>query len=244
MTLAGFFHLPGTPKQFGRCLAIHIAWVGARPLCQNATAIWRSIQGRNSPAHTHIPEGLSFPVKQCEAVMRDSRFKEAGFDKADHHIDWAASYPQVCDQTFFFTLLQYLDGTTPLHRFCKGNMLRIVEIDELQLLQAQQAQAALDAAPHLRASEDAGLQIAVSLGCQHEARRDPTNLAEYDADAALALAIAIGGGSIQEVEGTGKENTNCGQGALLLDAIGESLRHTPQWGGANTDGRHLQACRA
>src|SRR5215471_20564748 len=103
----------------------------------------------------------------------------------------------MCDQTFFFTLLQHLDGTTRLHRLCKGNMLRIVEIDELQLFQTQKAQAALDASPHLRTSEDACLQIAVGLGCQHEGGWKPAKLTEYDADAALALAITVGGGGIQ-----------------------------------------------
>ena len=123
-------------------------------------------------------------------------------------------------------------------------MLGIVQVDELQLLQAQQAQAALDAAPHLRAGKDAGLQIAVGLRCQHEARRKPAKLAEHDANATLALTIAVGSGGIQEVEGTRKESTNRGQGALLRYFVAEGLRHTPQRSCANTDRRHLQASRA
>src|SRR5712691_8106928 len=130
-------------------------------------------------------------------------------------------------------------------------MLGVVKIDELQLLQAQQAQAALDAAPHLRTSEDASLQIAIGLCGQHESRRDPAKLAEYCSNAALAFAIAVGSSGIQEIKGaspavalTSKESTNCGQGALFPDAIRESLRHIAEWGGANTDWRHLQACRA
>src|SRR5436853_7542493 len=100
-------------------------------------------------------------------------------------------------------------------------MLGIVQVDELQLLQAQQAQAALDAAPHLRAGEDAGLQIAVGLRCQHEARRKATQLVEHDANAALTFTIAIGGGGVQEVDGTCKESSNRGYGSLLGNFVGE-----------------------
>src|SRR6266567_5920532 len=155
--------------------------------------------------------------------MRDGRFKEAGLDKADHQIDWAASNTQVRDQALFFTSQQHLDGTAWLHGLFKGNMLGVVEMDELQLLQTQQAQAALDTAPHLRTGEDSGLQIAVGLRCQHEARWKPTKLAEDDADAALALPIAIGGGGIQKVERARKESTKRGQGSLLGNFVGEGL---------------------
>src|SRR5205085_4803015 len=166
------------------------------------------------------------------------------FDKTDHHVDGAAGDTQVRDQALFFTLPQHLDRATWLHGLFKGDMFGVVEMDELQLLQAQQAQAALDTAPHLCTGEDAGLQIAVGLCCQHEARRKPARLAEYDADATLALTIAVGSGGIQEVEGTRKESTNRGQGALLRYFVAEGLRHTPQRSCANTDRRHLQASRA
>ncbi len=183
--------------------------------------------------------------------MRDCRFKEASLAETDHHINWATGNTQMGDQALFFTTLQHLDGTARLHRLCKGNMLGVVKIDELQLLQAQQAQAALNAAPHLRASEDASLQIAVGLGCQHESRRDPAKLAEHYSNAALAFTIAVGSSGIQEIKGTSpavavtsKESTNCGQGALFPDAIRESLRHIAKRGGANADRGYLQACRA
>src|SRR5260370_23847083 len=123
-------------------------------------------------------------------------------------------------------------------------MFRVVEIDELELVQAKQAQAALDTATHLLSGEDAGLQIAVGLRCQHEAGWKPAHLAEHDSDAALTLTITIGGGGIQEVERARKDSTNRGQGTLLGDFVGEGLRHTPQWGSANTDRRHLQASPA
>src|SRR5947209_20510317 len=123
-------------------------------------------------------------------------------------------------------------------------MLGIVQVDELQLLQAQQAQAALDAAPHLRAGEDAGMQIAVGLRCQHEAGWKPTQLVEHDADAALAFTIAIGGGGVQEVDGTREESSNSGQGTLLGNFVVEGLGHTPQWGSPNANRRHLQTRRA
>src|SRR5690242_8759805 len=126
--------------------------------------------------------------------MRNSGFKEAGLDKADHQINRATSYAQVRDQTLCFTLLQHLDGTVRLHGLFKGDMLRVVEIDDLQLLSAQQTQAALDAAPHLRTSEDASLHITVGLCCQHEVGWQSADLTEHDTDAALTFTIAIGGG--------------------------------------------------
>src|SRR3954454_635268 len=121
-------------------------------------------------------------------------------------------------------------------------MLRVVEIDELQLLQTQQAQAALNATQHLRTSEDAGLHIAVGLRCQHKARWKPAELGEHASNAALTLTISVGSGGIQEIEGTREESTDRGQGALFGDLVGEGLRHIPQGGSANTDRRHLQAC--
>src|SRR6266571_3975143 len=98
-------HLPGASKQFGRCLVIHIAWVGTWPFRQDAAPIWRSIQSCNSPACAYLPERFSLPVEEREAVMRNSRLEEVGFDKADHHVDWAAGNTQVRDQALFFTLL-------------------------------------------------------------------------------------------------------------------------------------------
>src|SRR6266704_395745 len=131
MALAGLLHLPGASKQLGRRLAIHITWVGARSFRQDAAPVGRSIHGSNSPACAYLPERFSFPVEEREAVMRNSCFKEAGLDKADHHIDRAASDTQVRNQALFFTLLQYFDGTTWLHGLFKGDMLRVVEIEEL-----------------------------------------------------------------------------------------------------------------
>src|SRR5215471_14856894 len=117
--MTGLFHPPCVSKQFARRLAIHIAWISAWPFCQDTAPIWCSIQGCDSPARACLPERLSLPVEESEAIMRNSRLKEAGFDKADHHIDRAASYTQVRDQALFFTLLQHLDGTSWLHGLFK-----------------------------------------------------------------------------------------------------------------------------
>ena len=84
---------------------IHIAWIGSWPFRQETAPIWRSIQGCDSPACAYLPERVSLPVEEREAVMRNSRLKEAGFDKADHHVDWATSNTQVREQALFFTLL-------------------------------------------------------------------------------------------------------------------------------------------
>src|SRR5207249_2365492 len=105
MALTGRLHLPGASQQIGRRLTIHIARIGAWPLHQDATTIWRSIQNCDPPAHAHLPEWLSLSIEEREAVMRDGRFKEAGLDKADHQIDRAASDTQVRDEALFFTLL-------------------------------------------------------------------------------------------------------------------------------------------
>src|SRR5216684_4328937 len=111
VALTGIFHLPGTSKQIGRCLVIHIAWVGAWPFRQDATPIWRSIQGCNSQACAYLPEWFSLPVEEREAVMRNRRLKEAGFDKTDHHVDWATSNTKVRDQALCSILQKHLDRT-------------------------------------------------------------------------------------------------------------------------------------
>src|SRR6185437_3177172 len=102
--------------------------------------------------------------------MRNHRLEKTGFDKTQHQIDRTASNPQVSNQTFRLTLLEHLDRTTRLHSLREINMRRIVEIDQLQLLQTQQAQTALNADPHLRAAKNTALEIAVGLCRQHIAR--------------------------------------------------------------------------
>src|SRR5260370_5330961 len=131
MALAGLLHLHGSSKQLGRRLAIHIAWVGVWSFRQDTAPIGGSVHSCNSPASAYIPEWLGLPVKQREAVMRNSCFKDAGLDKADHHIDRSTSDTQVRNQALFFALLQYFDGTTRLHCLFKGNVLGVVEIEEL-----------------------------------------------------------------------------------------------------------------
>src|SRR5262249_16929679 len=93
IALTSLLHLPGTLKQLGRGLTVHIARVGARPFRQETTSIRTSVHSCDSPACGHVPEWLSLSVHQREAVMRNGRLKEASLDKADHDINWATGNP-------------------------------------------------------------------------------------------------------------------------------------------------------
>ena len=105
VALAGYFHLPGASKQFGRRLAIHIARIGARTFRQDTAPIWRGIQGCDPLAGAYLPEGFSLSVEEREAVMRNGCLKKAGLDKAHHQVDRTPGDSQVRDQALFFTLL-------------------------------------------------------------------------------------------------------------------------------------------
>src|SRR5436305_12633380 len=105
VALAGYFHLPGASKQFGRRLAIHIARIGTRALRQDTAPIWRGIQSCDSPAGAYFPERFGLPVEEREAVMRNGCLKKAGLDKAHHQVDRTPGDSQVRDQALCFTLL-------------------------------------------------------------------------------------------------------------------------------------------
>ncbi len=123
-------------------------------------------------------------------------------------------------------------------------MLGVVDIDDLQAIQAQALQAPLDRALELLAAKIAGAQIAVALGGQHIASRQPAKLAQHQADPALALAVAIGGGCIKEVDRRAKGRAQRGQRRFLGDAIGEGFGHIAQRRAAHTQRRDQQLGRA
>ena len=68
-------------------------------------------------------------------------------------------------------LPQHVDRAARGHGGVESNVFGVMQIAERQAINPQQPQAALDAPPHLRSCEIAGMQIAVGLGCQHEATR-------------------------------------------------------------------------
>src|SRR5579859_1234763 len=130
----GLLHLSGLPDQSFWRFVIHVTWIGARPLRQHATPVRSRIDGRNMMLLTTIPEWIGLTIEQGIAVMRNSHLKYIRFDKTNHEINWTTRHTQMGNQAFFLTLLQGLNRAAWLHRLLKRNMLRVMEIDELQLL--------------------------------------------------------------------------------------------------------------
>jgi hypothetical protein len=74
-----------------------------------------------------------------------------------------------------------------------------VQVHELQPLQTQQSQAALDGTPHLLAREVSGRGVAVGLRGEHAVLGQASHLLEHLAYAPLALPVAVGGGGVEEI---------------------------------------------
>ena len=136
--------------------------------------------------------------------MADDRVPHAGVDVAHEHVDRPAGDADRVDKPFLLEAHQDFGGTAGGVDVLKAlrGVLRIVQVDDLQMVQAEQTQAALDRTAGLLAAEVPGLQIAVGFGGQHKAVGQAAQLAQQQPDAALALTVAICRGGIHEVDWT------------------------------------------
>jgi hypothetical protein len=107
-------------------------------------------------------------------------------------------------------------------------VLGVVQVDELELLHAEELQAALDGAAHLFAGEVPSCEIAVCLGGEHEALRQAAHLSQDLADAPLALPVAVGGRRIEKVDPALENGPQGLVGPLPTDGVVEGFRHIPE----------------
>src|SRR5436305_7579714 len=153
ITLTDGFHLLGARQQRLRGILIHIARIGTWSLRQDSTAVGRGIHGGYPVVVAHIPERVSLGIEQGVPVMRDGYLEYPCFNKLSHEINRAASHAEMGNQALLLAALERFDRSANRHGLLKRRMFRVVEIEQLQLVQAKQPQAALDTASHLPTAE-------------------------------------------------------------------------------------------
>src|SRR5450755_167400 len=218
---------------------VGIARICLRPLSQYTAAIRCCIDGGDAMPATQIPEAIGGRVEQGIAVVRDRHFEEVRLDEARHQVERATGDAEMGDQTLLFTFLQHLHGSARYHGLLERYVLGIVQVHELNLLQAKQAQTTFDAATHLVAAEIARLQVAISLGGQHKSLGQATDFAQYSTNAPLALSIPIRRGGIDEFDGSRENGAQRLQRPLLPYRVIERSGHISERRGSDAEPRHL-----
>jgi hypothetical protein len=134
------------------------------------------------------------------------RLEQIRLDKPGHEIYRPTRDPEVLDDALVFEAQQHLHRAARRHHVLEGfapgffQVLGVVQIHELEAIQPQETQAALDRAAYLLAGEVAGLEITVGLRSQHAVLWQASDLLEHLAYATLALPVAVGSGSVEEVQ--------------------------------------------
>ena len=116
-------------------------------------------------------------------------------------------------------------------------MLGIVQIEEVDPIEAQRLEALLERTAGARRVERVGLEIAVELGRHDEALRQAAALANDGADPLFAAAEPIIARGVDELGRPIENGVERRPGARLVDAIAVGVRHVAEAGGAKADGR-------
>src|SRR5207302_8521429 len=103
-----------------------------------------------------------------EAVASQHDQAASGRSVASHQVERAAGDTQVPDHALALQLEQGLHRAARAGGGVERDALGVVEMHELEPVEAEKAQAPLDRAPDLAAAEVAGLRIGVGLRRQHE----------------------------------------------------------------------------
>ena len=112
-------------------------------------------------------------------------------------------------------------------------MLGVVQEDKLQVIQAQEAQTALNALLDAHAVEGPAARVAAHLSLEHVASRQPTPFTQHDTDTALAFTVPIGGRRINVVNRAGENGSYGRQRDVLRHAVAEYIRHITKWRAAH-----------
>ena len=119
----------------------------------------------------HLDQRRSRLIQQCIAVVGDDGFECTGFHEAHQEVNRSTSHAHVVDDTLRLEALQHVHRSSTRHGGFERGVLRIVHEDDLQMLQPEQAQAALHGSPELLPAEVAAAQITIGFGRQHGAVR-------------------------------------------------------------------------
>src|SRR3954453_23490529 len=126
----------------------------------------------------------------------DHRIEDAGLYVLELHGDRSSGDAVVTDDALVAELLEDVDRSARSHRRFERRPLLIVEIDDLDAIDAEQFQGALHPALDRLAGVVVVLRVTPLLGLQERVFRQPAALAQDETDAALALAVAVEGGGV------------------------------------------------
>ena len=209
---------------------------------QQPARIRRRVQDRYPGSTGHVEQSRGTLVQQGVPVVRDHRLEAAGLDVTDQHIDGSACDADVLDHALLLEAEERFHRPARRHHGFErlDRVFRIVQKHQLESVQAEQTQAALDRAAGLVAAEVARRQVAVGFGAYHESRRSAAQLAQHQANAPLALTVAVRGGRIQEVEGALEHAPQDRPRLLLGHTVAERVRHVRERSAADADRGHVQ----
>src|SRR5262249_53078285 len=138
-------------------------------LGEDAAAERRPVDHPDAQLHRLVEQGTRRPVHQRPAVVRDEGLKDSGTQEARHQLDRASGHAQMLGETLVADAYQLLHRSARSDRLLEADVLGIVQVQHWYAVEAEPAQAALEAAAYLGGGEVPGLEVPVHLGLQHEA---------------------------------------------------------------------------
>jgi hypothetical protein len=150
----------------------------------------------------------------------------------------AAGQADVTDRALVAQRQQGLHRAARAAELVEVVVLRVVQIHQGEVVQAQPLLALDDAGPHPLTRVVASL--GVHLGGDQEVVGQPAVRNDAGADAALALAVAVAVGGVQKADRAVQDGLHELDRVVGRDLVTVVLRHAAQRGAADADCRDLQ----
>ena len=155
-----------------------------------------------------------------------------------HHRSRAGREPHRLRQPLLLDAEEFAERAVFACRLVeRAGVFGIVQVQEVDPIDAERLQALLERAARARGVEHARLEIAVELGRDDEALRKTAALANGGADPLLAAPEPIIARSVDEIGGPIENGVDRGSRARFVDAVAIGVRHVAEAGGAKADGR-------
>src|SRR3954466_8368929 len=85
-------------------------------------------------------------VQQRVSIVGDQRIEKTGLDILGFNVNWSRRDAEILDYSLITVVLQDLNRSAGSHRVLEGRPLRVMEIDDLQLVQPEKFEASFEAA--------------------------------------------------------------------------------------------------
>ena len=234
MTAAQGFQSSRSVKVRRRRLAIHVARVGTWSFGEQTAAVRRRVDDGHASSGRQIEQWIGVAIQQGVPVVTDHRFEAAKIDVFQHQVDRPAGEAKMANDALLGEATKGLQSAMRLGDLVEADVLRVVQIADIEVVEGEESKTTLDAPEHLLATELTGIEVPVRFRRHDESGRNATKLLNNQSDASLALAITIGGRGVEKVDGAGEERSQGRQGINFGDGVREGLRHVTEGRAANT----------